>query len=49
MKKATKKQASAVARAYHYDVLLSPVITEKSTAGSEHGKFVFNVHPDASK
>ena len=49
MKKATKKSASTEARQYHYDVLLSPVITEKSTAASEHGKFVFNVHQDAGK
>lgn len=48
MKKATKK-VSAEARSYHYDVLLSPVITEKSTAASEHGKFVFNVRSCAGK
>jgi len=51
MKKAAKKVATgpATARAYHYDVILSPVITEKSTAASEHGKFLFNVRLDAGK
>jgi len=33
----------------HYDVIRRPVITEKSTAASEHGKVVFVVAPDASK
>lgn len=48
MKKA-KKQAATTARAYHYDVIVSPVITEKSTAASEHNKVLFNVKLDASK
>ena len=25
----------------HYDVILAPVITEKATTASEHGKVVF--------
>jgi len=33
----------------HYDVIRSPVITEKSTAASEHNKIVFKVAPDATK
>ena len=33
----------------HYDVDLSPVITEKATAASEHNKVVFSVRPDATK
>lgn len=45
---AAKKQAT-VLKPYHYDVLVSPVITEKSTAASEHGKFLFNVRLDATK
>ena len=49
MKAKTKKSAAAGAKAYHYDIILSPVITEKSTAASEQGKFQFNVHLDASK
>jgi len=32
-----------------YDVILSPVITEKSTASSEHNQVVFKVRPGASK
>jgi large subunit ribosomal protein L23 len=33
----------------HYDVILSPVITEKATTASEHGKVIFNVRRDATK
>lgn len=33
----------------HYDVIVSPVITEKATAASEHNKVVFNVRKDATK
>lgn len=47
--KAKKKAVSTEARAYHYDVVVSPVVTEKSTAASEQGKFVFNVRLDARK
>ncbi len=32
-----------------YDVILSPVITEKATFGSEHGQVTFRVPLDASK
>jgi large subunit ribosomal protein L23 len=32
-----------------YDIIRSPVITEKSTAASEHDKVVFNVARDATK
>lgn len=49
MKKATKKAATTQARAYHYDVILSPIITEKSTMASEQNKVMFNVHLDANK
>src|SRR4051812_43170201 len=48
MKKAKKTEALAP-RAYHYDVIVSPVVTEKSTAASEHNKVLFNVHLDATK
>ena len=44
-----KKQASAAARAFHYDVIVSPVITEKSTRISEQNKVMFNVRLDAGK
>jgi large subunit ribosomal protein L23 len=33
----------------HYDVILSPVITEKATTASEHGQVVFKVATDATK
>ena len=33
----------------HYDVLVSPVITEKATALSEQNKVVFKVRSDATK
>lgn len=35
--------------ARHYDVILSPVITEKATMASELNKVVFNVRKDAHK
>jgi large subunit ribosomal protein L23 len=37
------------ATARHYDTILSPVITEKSTLLSEQNKVVFKVSADASK
>jgi large subunit ribosomal protein L23 len=33
----------------HYDVILAPVVTEKSTSASEHGKVVFRVRREATK
>ena len=33
----------------HYDVIISPVITEKATVASEHNKVVFKVRSDATK
>jgi large subunit ribosomal protein L23 len=33
----------------HYDVIVSPVITEKATTMSEHNKVVFKVKLDATK
>jgi large subunit ribosomal protein L23 len=38
-----------VASARHYDVILSPHITEKATVLSEHNKVVFKVAKDATK
>jgi large subunit ribosomal protein L23 len=32
-----------------YDVILAPVVTEKSTRASEHNQVVFKVRPDATK
>ena len=42
-----KKQQQADAR--HYDVILAPHITEKSTLLSEHNGVVFKVANDATK
>ncbi len=33
----------------HYDVIIAPVITEKSTMASEHDKVIFKVRKDATK
>ncbi len=33
----------------HYDVIVQPVITEKSTAASEYNKVVFKVRNNATK
>jgi len=33
----------------HYDVILSPVITEKATTASEHSKVIFRGAMDATK
>ena len=35
--------------ARHYDVVLSPIITEKATLLSEHNKVVFRVAKDSTK
>ena len=34
---------------HHYDVIVSPVITEKATMASEANQVVFNVAADATK
>jgi large subunit ribosomal protein L23 len=33
----------------HYDTILAPIITEKSTMASEHGKVMFRVAEKATK
>jgi large subunit ribosomal protein L23 len=43
-----KKQAAAVENR-HYDIVLAPHITEKTTMLSETNSVVFKVAPDASK
>ena len=48
MAKAAKKQAAQV-DVSHYDVILAPHITEKSTLLSEHNAVVFKVAGGASK
>jgi len=49
MKKKKAAAGATAARAYHYDVIVSPVITEKSTQASEQNKVLFNVRLDANK
>ena len=44
-----KKQAQGAVDISHYDVVLSPHITEKSTLLSEHNAVVFKVAPRATK
>jgi len=44
---AKKQQAAPDAR--HYDIVLAPHITEKSTMLSEHNSVVFRVAPKATK
>ena len=44
-----KKPVSTTVEARHYDVIRSPIITEKATAQSELNKVVFKVAPDATK
>lgn len=36
-------------RLHLYDVILGPLITEKSTAQKEEGKYTFRVHSEANK
>jgi large subunit ribosomal protein L23 len=42
-------QSSRFADTRHYDVIVSPAITEKATMASEQNKVVFNVRRDATK
>jgi large subunit ribosomal protein L23 len=49
MAKAAKKQAAERVDVNHYDVILAPHITEKSTMLSEHNAVVFKVAGRASK
>jgi large subunit ribosomal protein L23 len=42
-------EATRAADARHYDVILSPVITEKATMQSEFNQVVFKVRKDATK
>ncbi len=44
-----KKQAAAAIDNRHYDIVLAPHITEKSTMLSETNSVVFKVAPKASK
>jgi large subunit ribosomal protein L23 len=44
-----KKPQKAAPDVRHYDIVLAPHITEKSTMLSEHNSVVFKVAPSASK
>ncbi|NWG92341.1 MAG: 50S ribosomal protein L23 [Parvularculaceae bacterium] len=48
MKKPQKKSTAGGAER-HFDTLVAPVITEKSTLASEHNQVVFRVPLDATK
>jgi large subunit ribosomal protein L23 len=37
------------AKERYYDIILSPLVTEKSTRGSEHNQVTFKVSTDATK
>ena len=45
----SKAAKSPAADPRHYDVILSPVITEKATTASEYNKVVFKVASTATK
>jgi len=45
----SKRSKPVVSRERMYDLILSPVITEKSTMGSEHNQVTFKVPLDACK
>jgi len=47
--KAKKENHSAAELAPLYDVILSPVITEKATNGSQYNQVTFRVHGKANK
>jgi large subunit ribosomal protein L23 len=44
-----KKPQKAAPEARHYDIVLAPHITEKTTMLSEHNSVVFRVAPKATK
>jgi large subunit ribosomal protein L23 len=49
MAKAKKQAAASAVDINHYDVIVAPHITEKSTLLGEHNAVVFKVAGDASK
>lgn len=44
-----KKPAKQAANVAHYDTILSPVVTEKSTMAGEFNKYSFKVAVDSNK
>ena len=49
LRKKAAPEAARTITARMYDVIESPVITEKATMGSEHGQVTFRVKLDATK
>ena len=49
MSPAKKKEVTNVNLTPLYNVIVSPVITEKATNGSQHNQVTFRVHKDATK
>lgn len=47
--KMKKKKAPSLPKEALYGVILSPVITEKATLGSQHNQVTFRVRQDATK
>ena len=47
--RAVRKDEIKVSEARKYDLVVSPVVTEKTTFASEHNQVVFQVPLDASK
>lgn len=43
------KKGSVLAEAYLYDVIVRPVVTEKSSAAAEQNKVTFKISPTATK
>ncbi|MFN3233760.1 MAG: 50S ribosomal protein L23 [Alphaproteobacteria bacterium] len=41
--------SKVTAKAKHFDLLVRPIVTEKSTLGSEHNQVTFQVAIDATK
>jgi len=48
-KKSAKGKGSVLANANLYDVIVKPVVTEKSTAAAEQNKVTFKISPTATK
>lgn len=46
---AGKSKGTTLADGRHYDVIVRPVVTEKSTAAAEQNKVVFAIAPKATK
>lgn len=44
-----KSKAASVSRERAFEIIRAPVVTEKSTMGSEHNQVTFKVARDASK